>query len=88
MHNIWLLQWIIFLRISRNRLQNIHRICQIAHKICAEHGGDPAVFYAKFQNDLTIELHIVGKIDFTRFEFKMCFRRISYVATAPWGPFY
>ena len=34
----------------------------------------------KFQNDWMIEKEIVGKRDFARFEFKMSFGRISYIA--------
>ena len=38
---------------------------------------------AKFQNDQTTEMDVMDKHDFTRFEFKMHFGGISYIAQYP-----
>ena len=43
-----------------------------------------AVLSANFQNDLTTEIDGLNERDFPKFEFKMCFGRISYIVTAPW----
>ena len=40
-------------------------------------GSDTFVLCAKFQNDWTSETDVMGEWEFTRFEFKMSFRRIS-----------
>ena len=37
----------------------------------------------KFQNDLTTQMDDEDKPNFARFQFKMIFRRISYIVTAP-----
>ena len=42
-----------------------------------------AVFFAKFQNDWTTEKDVMAEHDFARFEFKMSFRRKSYIAQRP-----
>ena len=39
-----------------------------------------AVLCAKFQDDCTSALDVKGERDFARFEFKMSFGRISYIA--------
>ena len=44
-----------------------------------------AVPCAKFQNDSPTEQWVVGKRDFTRFEFKVSLVRIFYIARAPWS---
>ena len=58
--------------------------CPIGLKFCIEHGSDTAVLCAKFQSDQSIEAWVMDKRDFTRFEFKMNFGRISYIAQGPW----
>ena len=57
------------------------RSCQIISKFCTEHGSVIAVLCAKFRNDLTTEIGLMGERDFARFEFKMIFVWISYIAT-------
>ena len=42
------------------------------------------LFCAKLQNDRAIAKSVMGKRGIARFEFKMHFRRISYIAQAPW----
>ena len=67
-------------------VQNAYFSCQIALKICAEHGSYgsyTAVLYAKFQNDFPTEQCVMGKRDFTRFEFKMCLGLTSCIAAPP-----
>ena len=49
-------------------------------KFCTEHGGIPAVLSAKFQNDCISETDVMDKRVFSRFEFKMSFERLSYIA--------
>ena len=38
---------------------------------------------AKFQDDWTIDTDVMDEQDFGRFEFKMSFRQLSYVAQHP-----
>ena len=54
---------------------------EIALKFCTEHGNITAVFSANFQNDLTTEMGVLDERDFARFEFKVCFGPMSYIAT-------
>ena len=49
-------------------------------KFCTEHGSFTALLCAKFQNDLTTEMDVMDERDFARFEFKMSFGWISYIA--------
>ena len=51
----------------------------IVLKFCPEHGSDTAMLCAKFQNDWTTETDFMDERDIARFEFKMSFRRISYI---------
>ena len=48
-----------------------------------EHGSDTAMLCAKFQDDWTIDTDVMDEQDFGRFEFKMSFRQLSYVAQHP-----
>ena len=50
---------------------------------CPEHGTITAVICAIIQNDWITETDVIGKRDFARFEFKMSFWRISYIAHHP-----
>ena len=54
-------------------------------KCCTEHDSDTAVLCEKFQNDGTTETDVMDTRDFARFELKMSFGRISYIANHP-GP--
>ena len=49
-------------------------------EISTEHGNITAVHCAKCQNDWTIETVVMDERDFARFQFKMSFGRISYIA--------
>ena len=62
---------------------NLLLIWQIVSKFCTEHGSVTAVFCAKFQNDLTTDMDVMGERDFARFEFKMSFVWIFYNVTTP-----
>ena len=42
-----------------------------------------AMLCAKFQNNFSIEMDVMDKRDFARFEFKINFVGISYIATSP-----
>ena len=44
---------------------------------CTEHGNDTAMLCANYQTNWTIEMEVMDKRDFARFEFKMSFGRIS-----------
>ena len=50
---------------------------------CTELGSDTAVLCAKFQTNWTIGTEVVDERDFARFQFKICFGRISYIAQHP-----
>ena len=67
-------------------IHNIHFSDQIIFKFCTEHGSNTAVLCAKFHNDLTTEQWGMGKWDFTRFEFEMRFRWISFIVQQPMAP--
>ena len=47
---------------------------------CTEHGSTTVVAYAKFQNDSTRETDVMDARDFAKFESKMSFGQISYIA--------
>ena len=64
-------------------VHNSRYICPIGLRFCAEHGSDTVVLCAQFQSDRSTEAWVVGKRDFARFELKMNFRRISYIAQGP-----
>ena len=64
-------------------IHNIHLDNSIILKFCTEHGSNTAVLCAKFQNDWMIETDGMDERDFTRFEFKMSFGWISYIAQHP-----
>ena len=65
-------------------VNNIHFNCPIGLKFCTEHGNDTAVLCAQFQSDWSTEAWVMGKRDFARFELKMNFGRIAYIAQGPW----
>ena len=52
----------------------------IVLKFCTEHGSDTAVL---LQSDRTTETDVTAERDFARFEFKMSFERVSYIAQHP-----
>ena len=56
----------------------------IVLQFCTEHGRITGVLCAKFLNVWTIETDVIDERDFTRFEFKMIFGRISYIAQHAW----
>ena len=58
-------------------VHNIHFSCSIILRFCTEHGSITAVLCVKFQNDWATGKRIMGKWDFTRFEFKTSFIGIS-----------
>ena len=64
-------------------VHNFRFSCPISLKFRTEHGSDTAVLCAKFQNDWLTEACVIGKPDFVRFGFKMCFGRISHIAQGP-----
>ena len=49
-------------------------------KFCTEHGSITAMLFEKLQNDWTTGADVMNGGDFARFEFKMSFGRISYIA--------
>ena len=62
----------------------------VVAEFCEEHDGITVVLYVKFKNYSTAEKNIythiyMGKRVVARFEFKMSFRRISYVAAVSLG---
>ena len=59
---------------------NIRFSCLVVSKFCTEHGSITAVLYATFQNDRAIAKLVTGKQYFRRFQFKIRFGRISYIA--------
>ena len=63
--------------------RNILLRCQMVVKFCTEHGSITAVLCANFQNDLTIEIDVLKERHFVRFEFKLSFKWISCITTAP-----
>ena len=72
------------LKLKSHEISFVHIIsfnCPISLKFCTEHGSDTAVLCAKFQL-----AWVFGKRGFARFEFKMSFGRISYIAPIPAGP--
>ena len=66
---------------SRKNFMGVHWAASysIALKFCTEQGSITAVLCAKFQTEWTIEMGVVDKQDFARFEFKMSFGQISYI---------
>ena len=71
------------LELKSHEISLVHNIrfkCLIDLKFCTGHGSDTAVLCAKFQGDGSTEAFVMGKRDFARFEFKMNFGRISYIA--------
>ena len=60
-------------------------IWPIILKFCTEHSIDTAVLCTKFQNNWTAESDVMEEWDLARFEFKMSFRQISYIAQHPLG---
>ena len=40
---------------------NLFLICSVIVNFCTEHGSDTAMLCAKFQNDLTNEIHITDE---------------------------
>ena len=55
----------------------------IVLKYCAEHGNMSAVICAKLQIDWATETDAIEERDIAKFEFKMSFGRISYIAQHP-----
>ena len=62
-------------------------VVQSFWKFCTEHCSITAVFCAKLQNDSTFDTDVMDQRDFARFEFKMRFGRISYIAQDPQSNF-
>ena len=76
----------IHLKLKFHEISFAHNSCfssPIALKFCTEHDSVTAVLCAKFQTDWTIETDVMDERDFVRFEFKMSFGRISYIAQHP-----
>ena len=65
-------------------VHNIRLSCLNVLKFCKGHGSITAVLCAKFQNDWITHKWVMGEQNFTRFEFKMSFGRISYNAQHLW----
>ena len=59
---------------------NLLFIYPIVFEFCTEHGSDTGVLCAIFQNDWAPAKQVIDKRDFARFEFKMSFARIPYIA--------
>ena len=75
------------LKLKSREYSFVHNIClgyPIILKFYTEHGSDTAVLCAKFQNAWIIETDVRDEHDFARFEFKMSFGWISYIAQHPW----
>ena len=64
-------------------VHNLFITYPIVSTVCTEHGSDATVLFAKFQKEWTTETNVMGERDFARFEFKMSFGRISYIAQDP-----
>ena len=76
----------IHLKLKSRETLFAHNSCfiwPIALKFCSQHGSITAVLYAGFQTDWTIKTDVMDEQDFVRFEFKMSFGRISYIAQYP-----
>ena len=74
------------LKLKSCEISFVHDIClccPIVLKFCTEYDSDTAVRCAKFQDDLIIEMALMVEQDLVRFEFKMGFRRIFYIAQHP-----
>ena len=56
----------------------------IVLKFCSEHGSDTSVLCAKFQTDWTIGMEVMDERRFARFQLKISFGRISYIAQQPY----
>ena len=63
--------------------RNVRFSCQLVLQLYTEHGSDIVVIYAKFQYDWVTEKWFICIRYFTRFWFKMSFRRISHSAQSP-----
>ena len=61
-------------------LKNINFNCQIVLKILTEHGSDTVTRHAKFRNNLTTEQQVIVKQDFARFNLRVHFGRMYYIA--------
>ena len=64
-------------------VQNLLYIYQIVLIFCTKHGSFTAVLCAKFQSDMTIEMEVIDQRDLKRFEVKMSFGWMSFIATDP-----
>ena len=64
-------------------IHNSHSKFPIVLKFCTEHGSTTVVLCAKFHNNWTIKMGDMDERNFTRFEFKMHFRRMSHTAHTP-----
>ena len=76
----------IHLKLKSREISFAHNSCLswlIALKFCTEYGCITAVLCAKFQIDWTIETDVMDERNFARFELKMSFGRISYIAQNP-----
>ena len=65
----------------KSRLPITHALVD---RFCTEHGSITAMLYAIFHTDWTIGTDVMEERDFARFEFKMSFGRISYIAQYTW----
>ena len=80
--NIWYLSETHFKPKFRD-ISFTHNFCSsypIVLKLCTEYGSSIEILCAKLQNDLATEMHVMDERDFVRFEFKMSFGRIIYIA--------
>ena len=57
--------------------------CSIVLILCTKHGSDTDALCVKFQNDWTTQANVMDERDFSRFEFKISFGRILYIAQHP-----
>ena len=75
-----------YLKLKSRKISFIHslfRSLPIVLKFCTVHGSDTAVLCTTFRNDWTTERDVMRKRYFARFEFKVSFVAISYIAIAP-----
>ena len=68
------------LKLKSREVPFAHNSCWIVLKFCSEYGSDTEVLNAKW----TTETDVMDERHFARFEFKMSFERISYIAQHSW----
>ena len=71
------------LKLKSREISFVHNIRPIGLKLCTEHGSDTAVLCAKFQTNRSTGRWVMSNRDVARFESKMNFGWISYVALGP-----